>query len=307
MQTPPTSSRREFGRRKLPHLSKGRKCGAGRNCDTGNCKSCTSREFTSEVSLRCSTHSKVVLSSESSRPGSPTVFDSILDAEKRLTAVADQGLAAVVSYEIARYVGYRCSCDGVLFERGGPGAERRKLRCGLNSNGNAMRFRVEYASWKEGRRASDWTTATRIRIIGGVKVRSWPVGGGPRHETKRVGLCSRSRAGNIVHPFTMIETIQVFVLSSTNRKLQCTCKNGHSDKRRERQRGRGGWERMAAEVGVKLVFGRGQGRRDEWFVLVFVRGQRLYRIQTNRSSYAGRKGCTHHDLVVTSLAVPPSK
>jgi hypothetical protein len=29
---------------------------------------------------------------------------------------------------------------------------------------------------------------------------------------------------------------------------------------------------MAAEVGVKLVFGCGRGRRDEWFVLVFVVG-----------------------------------
>ncbi|KAJ7888372.1 hypothetical protein B0H14DRAFT_2693786, partial [Mycena olivaceomarginata] len=38
--------------------------------------------------------------------------------------------------------------------------------------------------------------------------------------------------------------------------------------RDDSQRGRGGWERMAAEVGVKLVFGRGRGRRDEWFVFV---------------------------------------
>jgi hypothetical protein len=75
------------------------------------------------------------------------------------------------------------------------------------------------------------------------------------------------------------------------------CRNWHSDKHRERQRGRGGWERMAAEVGVRLVFGRGRGRRDGWFVLVSVRGWRLYRIQTNQSSTAGRKGRTHHDLV----------
>ncbi|KAJ7886771.1 hypothetical protein B0H14DRAFT_3727696 [Mycena olivaceomarginata] len=39
---------------------------------------------------------------------------------------------------------------------------------------------------------------------------------------------------------------------------------GNALEHRERQRGCGGWERMAAEVGVKLVFGCGRGRRDEW-------------------------------------------
>jgi hypothetical protein len=47
---------------------------------------------------------------------------------------------------------------------------------------------------------------------------------------------------------------------------------GNALEHRERQRSRGGWKRMATEAGVKLVFGCGRERRDEWFVLVLVRG-----------------------------------
>ncbi|KAJ7816674.1 hypothetical protein B0H14DRAFT_3148522 [Mycena olivaceomarginata] len=230
MQAPPTSSRRECGRRKLPHLSKGRKGGDGRNSDTGNCMSCTSRE-------------RVSLASHLDQALRPYLIPL-------LTRRTDQGLAAGVSYEIARYVGYRCSCDG-----------------------NAMRCRVECASWrKEGRRASDWvnnrdTNPDNRRGEGTVLAgrRRTPT----RDETRRAVLeIEGGKYCTSIHHDRNNPSFRIIV----NKPKTSVHLNGYSDKHRGQQRGRGGWERMAAEVGVKLVFGHGRGRRDEWFVLVFMRG-----------------------------------